>query len=210
MLWGFTQTIWIKTIVDFSCTRCKSNRFDNWDICSCLICVHVALSRPFSCKSWGLFASSVCSICSRSMCSLICVISLCSSALDAALEFQQQFVVPSTWKTEVKEESSSSEDDDDDGEEEQEEDASGEEEEVEEEARTYSSPPQPLSRATLLISFFFFFFLLSCFLSEGGSGAVPRGAGELSAAALQVYGRQRWAQCEDKTLFTRFLHGDRI
>lgn len=82
------------------------------------------------------------------MCSLICVISLCSSALDAALEFQQQFVVPSTWKTEVKEESSSSEDDDDDEEEEQEEDASGEEEEVEEEARTYSSPPQPLSRAT--------------------------------------------------------------
>lgn len=54
-----------------------------------------------------------------------------STALDAALEFQQQFVVPSTWKTEVKEESSSSEDDDEDEDEEQEEDASGEEEEVE-------------------------------------------------------------------------------
>ncbi|XP_070833338.1 AT-rich interactive domain-containing protein 4B isoform X5 [Chaetodon trifascialis] len=52
-------------------------------------------------------------------------------ALDAALEFQQHFVVPSTWKTEVKEESSSSEDDDEDEEEEQEEDASGEEEEEE-------------------------------------------------------------------------------
>ncbi|XP_076598458.1 AT-rich interactive domain-containing protein 4B isoform X5 [Chaetodon auriga] len=50
-------------------------------------------------------------------------------ALDAALEFQQHFVVPGTWKTEVKEESSSSEDDDEDEEEEQEEDASGEEEE---------------------------------------------------------------------------------
>ncbi|XP_022046968.2 AT-rich interactive domain-containing protein 4B isoform X1 [Acanthochromis polyacanthus] len=52
-------------------------------------------------------------------------------ALDAALEFQQQLVVPSTWKTEVKEESSSSEEDDEDEEEEQEEDASGEEEEEE-------------------------------------------------------------------------------
>ncbi|XP_076598459.1 AT-rich interactive domain-containing protein 4B isoform X6 [Chaetodon auriga] len=52
-------------------------------------------------------------------------------ALDAALEFQQHFVVPGTWKTEVKEESSSSEDDDEDEEEEQEEDASGEEEEEE-------------------------------------------------------------------------------
>ncbi|XP_044070475.1 AT-rich interactive domain-containing protein 4B isoform X4 [Siniperca chuatsi] len=52
-------------------------------------------------------------------------------ALDAALEFQQQFVVPSNWKTEVKEESSSSEEDDEDEEEEQEEDASGEEEEEE-------------------------------------------------------------------------------
>ncbi|XP_029691223.1 AT-rich interactive domain-containing protein 4B isoform X4 [Takifugu rubripes] len=52
-------------------------------------------------------------------------------ALDAALEFQQQFVVPDTWKTEVKEESSSSEDEDEDEDEEQEEDASGEEEEEE-------------------------------------------------------------------------------
>lgn len=66
----------------------------------------------------------------------------CSTALDAALEFQQQFVVPSTWKTEVKEESSSSEDDDEDEEEEQEEDASGEEEEVKAEACTRSSKPQ--------------------------------------------------------------------
>uniref|UniRef100_A0A8C5GDU9 ARID domain-containing protein n=1 Tax=Gouania willdenowi TaxID=441366 RepID=A0A8C5GDU9_GOUWI len=54
---------------------------------------------------------------------------LCFTALDAAVEFQQQQVVPSSWKTEVKEESSSSEEDDDDEEEEQEEDASGEEEE---------------------------------------------------------------------------------
>ncbi|XP_068581265.1 AT-rich interactive domain-containing protein 4B isoform X4 [Cebidichthys violaceus] len=52
-------------------------------------------------------------------------------ALDAALEFLQQFVVPSTWKTEVKEESSSSEDEDEEEEEGQEEDASGEEEEEE-------------------------------------------------------------------------------
>ncbi|XP_057703551.1 AT-rich interactive domain-containing protein 4B isoform X1 [Corythoichthys intestinalis] len=52
-------------------------------------------------------------------------------ALDAALEFQQQLVIPSIWKTEVKEESSSSEVDDEDEEEEQEEDASGEEEEEE-------------------------------------------------------------------------------
>ncbi|XP_061914517.1 AT-rich interactive domain-containing protein 4B isoform X2 [Entelurus aequoreus] len=52
-------------------------------------------------------------------------------ALDAALEFQQQLVIPSTWKTEVKEESSSSEVDDDDEEEEQEEDASGEDQEEE-------------------------------------------------------------------------------
>lgn len=35
---------------------------------------------------------------------------------------------------------------------------------------------------------------LSCLLSAGGSGAVPRRAGELSAAALQVHGRQRWIQ----------------
>ncbi|XP_051937252.1 AT-rich interactive domain-containing protein 4B isoform X4 [Hippocampus zosterae] len=55
------------------------------------------------------------------------------SALDAALEFQQQSVIPITWKTEVKEESSSSEvdDDEEEEEEEQEEDASGEEEEEE-------------------------------------------------------------------------------
>ncbi|XP_060895364.1 AT-rich interactive domain-containing protein 4B isoform X2 [Labrus mixtus] len=52
-------------------------------------------------------------------------------ALDAALEFSLHFVVPSAWKTEVKEESSSSEDDDEDEEEEQEEDAKGEEEEEE-------------------------------------------------------------------------------
>lgn len=62
----------------------------------------------------------------------------CLTALDAALAFQQQLVVPGTWKTEVKEESSSSEDDDDDEEEEQEEDASGEEEEVVAEARAQS------------------------------------------------------------------------
>uniref|UniRef100_A0A3Q4HX80 AT-rich interaction domain 4B n=1 Tax=Neolamprologus brichardi TaxID=32507 RepID=A0A3Q4HX80_NEOBR len=43
--------------------------------------------------------------------------------------FTRQLVVPSIWKTEVKEESSSSEEDDDDEEEEQEEDGSGEEEE---------------------------------------------------------------------------------
>lgn len=59
-----------------------------------------------------------------------------STALDAALEFLQHFIVPSAWKTEVKEESSSSEDDDEDEEEEQEEDASGEEEEVEEDPHT--------------------------------------------------------------------------
>lgn len=56
---------------------------------------------------------------------------MCVTALDAALEFQQQLIVPSTWKTEVKEESSSSEEDDEDDEEDQEEDATGEEEEVE-------------------------------------------------------------------------------
>uniref|UniRef100_A0A8C9XIL6 AT-rich interaction domain 4B n=1 Tax=Sander lucioperca TaxID=283035 RepID=A0A8C9XIL6_SANLU len=62
---------------------------------------------------------------------LICNITacVCLTALDAALEFLQQFVVPSTWKTEVKEESSSSEDEEEDEEEGQEEDASGEEEE---------------------------------------------------------------------------------
>uniref|UniRef100_A0A8C6T021 Translocase of outer mitochondrial membrane 20 n=1 Tax=Neogobius melanostomus TaxID=47308 RepID=A0A8C6T021_9GOBI len=53
------------------------------------------------------------------------------SALDAALEFLLQLVVPSGWKTEVKEESSSSEEDGDDEEEEQEQDANGEEEEEE-------------------------------------------------------------------------------
>lgn len=60
-----------------------------------------------------------------------------ASALEAALAFQQQFVVPNAWKTEVKEESSSSEDDEDEEEEEQEEDASGGEEEVEEEKLTH-------------------------------------------------------------------------
>nr|XP_046210901.1 AT-rich interactive domain-containing protein 4B-like [Oncorhynchus gorbuscha] len=49
-------------------------------------------------------------------------------ALDEALEFVHQAAVPSSWRTEVKDESSSSEEDDDD-EEEQEEDASDEEEE---------------------------------------------------------------------------------
>ncbi|XP_070976293.1 AT-rich interactive domain-containing protein 4B-like [Oncorhynchus clarkii lewisi] len=52
-------------------------------------------------------------------------------ALDEALEFVHQAAVPSSWRTEVKDESSSSEEDgdDDDDEEEQEEDASDEEEE---------------------------------------------------------------------------------
>lgn len=59
-----------------------------------------------------------------------------ATALDAALAFQQQFVVPSAWKTEVKEESSSSEDEEDEEEEEPEEDASGGEAEVEEEKLT--------------------------------------------------------------------------
>ncbi|XP_070295983.1 AT-rich interactive domain-containing protein 4B-like [Salvelinus sp. IW2-2015] len=48
-------------------------------------------------------------------------------ALDEALEFVHQAAVPSSWRTEVKDESSSSEEDDDD-EEEQEEDTSAEEE----------------------------------------------------------------------------------
>ncbi|KAK7901958.1 hypothetical protein WMY93_018727 [Mugilogobius chulae] len=52
-------------------------------------------------------------------------------ALDAALEFLVQLVVPSGWKTEVKEESSSSEEDDEEEEEEQEEDANRQEEEEE-------------------------------------------------------------------------------
>ncbi|XP_064816932.1 AT-rich interactive domain-containing protein 4B-like [Oncorhynchus masou masou] len=51
-------------------------------------------------------------------------------ALDEALEFVHQAAVPSSWRTEVKDESSScEEDDDDDDEEEQEEDASDDEEE---------------------------------------------------------------------------------
>uniref|UniRef100_A0A8C7PAV0 ARID domain-containing protein n=1 Tax=Oncorhynchus mykiss TaxID=8022 RepID=A0A8C7PAV0_ONCMY len=52
-------------------------------------------------------------------------------ALDEALEFVHQAAVPSSWRTEVKDESSSSEEDgdDDDDEEDQEEDASDEEEE---------------------------------------------------------------------------------
>lgn len=120
---------------------------------------------------------------------LICNITacVCLTALDAALEFLQQFVVPSTWKTEVKEESSSSEDEEEDEEEGQEEDASGEEEEVEAEPCTcfypHNLPNKKINKKKPLI--------LSCFLSAGGSGAVPRGAGELSAAALQVHGRQR-------------------
>lgn len=109
-----------------------------------------------------------------------------ASALDAALEFQQQFVVPSTWKTEVKEESSSSEDDDDDEEEEQEEDASGEEEEVEKQKLACLHHNLEAKRRFSIYIFFLLFFL-----SKGGSGAVPRGAGELSAAAVQVHGRQR-------------------
>ncbi|XP_063730620.1 AT-rich interactive domain-containing protein 4B isoform X2 [Eleginops maclovinus] len=52
-------------------------------------------------------------------------------ALEAALEFLHQFVVPISWKTEVKEESSSSEDEDEEEDEGQEEDANGEEEEEE-------------------------------------------------------------------------------
>uniref|UniRef100_A0AAV2JNP9 ARID domain-containing protein n=1 Tax=Knipowitschia caucasica TaxID=637954 RepID=A0AAV2JNP9_KNICA len=52
-------------------------------------------------------------------------------ALDAALDFLLQLVVPSGWKTEVKEESSSSEEDEDEEEEEQEEEANRVEEEEE-------------------------------------------------------------------------------
>lgn len=122
---------------------------------------------------------SVCNNTSLSVCVRACV---CLTALDAALDFQQQLIVPSTWKTEVKEESSSSEDEDE--EEEQEEDATGEEEEeVQAEVCTLStSSPCPGKEKD---------FKLSCFLSAGRSGAVPRGARELSAAAVQVYGRQR-------------------
>ncbi|XP_034040904.1 AT-rich interactive domain-containing protein 4B isoform X4 [Thalassophryne amazonica] len=50
-------------------------------------------------------------------------------ALDAALDFQQQLAVPSSWKTEVKEESSSSEDEDEDEEEEEEDDDDEDDEE---------------------------------------------------------------------------------
>lgn len=110
------------------------------------------------------------------------------------MEFLQQFVVPSSWKTEVKEESSSSEDEEE--EEGQDEDASGEDEEVRGETLHILLASQPHK--------FFVFFKegkkgrrrkmtlnIFCFLSAGGSGAVPRGAGELSTAALQVHGGQR-------------------
>ncbi len=53
---------------------------------------------------------------------------VCFTALDAAWGFQRNGTVPSTWRTEVKDESSSSEEDEE--EEEQEEEASSEEEEV--------------------------------------------------------------------------------
>ncbi|XP_052428199.1 AT-rich interactive domain-containing protein 4B isoform X3 [Carassius gibelio] len=52
-------------------------------------------------------------------------------ALDAARAFQRNGTVPSTWRTEVKDESSSSEEEDEEEEEEQEEEASSEEEEEE-------------------------------------------------------------------------------
>lgn len=58
------------------------------------------------------------------------------------MEFQQQFVVPSTWKTQVKEESSSSESEEEDEDEEQENDASGEEE-VGAEGHTHSPLSKP-------------------------------------------------------------------
>lgn len=105
---------------------------------------------------------------------------MCLAALDTALEFQEHLVIPSTWKTEVKEESSSSEDEEEDEDEDQEEDASGEEEEVDAEMLTRFSAHHVRLKVQL-----------SCFLSAGGSGAVPRGEGELSAAALQVHGGQR-------------------
>lgn len=75
-------------------------------------------------------------------------------ALDAALEFHQQLVIPSTWKTEVKEESSSSEEEEDDEEEEQEEGAGGEEEEVDAELFTRSSPYIVQVKTTLQPSLF--------------------------------------------------------
>ncbi|KAL4641360.1 AT-rich interactive domain-containing protein 4B-like isoform X1 [Arapaima gigas] len=52
-------------------------------------------------------------------------------ALEAALTFQKEGLVPNLWRTEVKDESSSSEEDEGDEEEEQEEDTSSEEEEEE-------------------------------------------------------------------------------
>lgn len=107
---------------------------------------------------------------------------MCLTALDGAVEFQQHFVVPGNWKTEVKEESSSSEDEDDDEEEEQEEDGSGEEEEV-----ALTLHPSHLQNRGKKVQNL----KVSRLLSTGGGGAVPRGAGELSAAALQVHGRQR-------------------
>ena len=71
----------------------------------------------------------------------VCVVSP-PTALDAALEFQRRQVVPSSWRTDVKEESSSSEDEEDEEEEEeQEEDASSEEEEVRSSDPTASPPP---------------------------------------------------------------------
>lgn len=103
--------------------------------------------------------------------SLFLSLSLCrySTVLDAALEFQQQFVVPSTWKTEVKEESSSSEDDDEDEDGEQEEDASREEEEVKAGACRHFSLTQPPNHENV--------FRRSGLMFAGGSGAFPRGAG---------------------------------
>lgn len=70
------------------------------------------------------------------------------------MEFQQQLVVPGTWKTEVKEESSSSEEDDDDEEEEQEEDASREEEEVGQEASCMLLSLQTLRKMMLKLVLF--------------------------------------------------------
>ncbi|XP_031435192.1 AT-rich interactive domain-containing protein 4B isoform X1 [Clupea harengus] len=53
------------------------------------------------------------------------------AALDAAWDFKRNATVPTTWRTEVKDESSSSEDDEDEEEEEQDEEGSSEEEEEE-------------------------------------------------------------------------------
>ncbi|XP_062375046.1 AT-rich interactive domain-containing protein 4B isoform X2 [Sardina pilchardus] len=53
------------------------------------------------------------------------------AALDAAWDFKRNGAVPTTWRTEVKDESSSSEEDEDEEEEEQDEDGSSEEEEEE-------------------------------------------------------------------------------